>query len=99
MPFGLSSASEVFQKNNESVFEGIKGIHIVSDDIIIAGSSLQEHDQILRQVLERAKERNVRFNYDKLQLRVPDGMKPDPSKVKATNPHRQGRCKAPSGND
>ena len=96
MPFGLSSASEVFQKNNESVFEGIKGIHIVSDDIIIAGSSLQEHDQILRQVLERAKERNVRFNYDKLQLRVPevkylgtiitaDGMKPDPSKVKAIN--------------
>ena len=96
MPFGLSLASEVFQKNNESVFEGIKGIHIVSDDIIIAGSSLQEHDQILRQVLERAKERNVRFNYDKLQLRVPevkylgtiitaDGMKPDPSKVKAIN--------------
>ena len=69
---GLSSASEVFQKNNESVFEGIKGIHIVSDDIIIAGSSLQEHNQILRQVLERAKECNVRFNYDKLQLRVPE---------------------------
>ena len=55
---------------------------------------MQEHDSILRQVLERAKERNVRFNFSKLQLRVPevkylgtiisaDGMKPDPDKVKA----------------
>ena len=94
MPFGISSASEVFQKKNEAVFEGIPGIHIVADDIIIASSTVQEHDHILRQVLERAKERNVRFNFNKLQLRVPqvrylgtiitaDGMKPDPDKVKA----------------
>jgi len=94
MPFSLKSASEVFQKKNESVFEGISGIHIVADDIIVAGSTVQEHDQILQKVLERAKERNVHFNFEKLQLRVPevkylgtiitaDGMKPDPAKVKA----------------
>lgn len=94
MPFGISSASEVFQKNNEAVFEGISGIHIVADDIIIAASTVKEHDHILRQVLERVKERNVRFNFNKLQLRVPEvkylgtiitaeGMKPDPDKVKA----------------
>ena len=71
MPFGISSASEVFQKKNEAVFEDIPGIHIVADDIIIASSTVQEHDHILRQVLERAKERNVRFNFNKLQLRVP----------------------------
>ena len=65
MPFGISSASEVFQKNNEAVFEGIKGIHIVADDIIVAASTVQEHDHILRQVLQRAKERNVHFNFDK----------------------------------
>ena len=54
MPFGISSASEVFQKKNQTVFEGISGIHIVADDIIIAASSVQDHDRILRQVLERA---------------------------------------------
>ena len=90
----LESASEVFQKKSEAVFEGISGIHIVADNIIMAAATVQEHDSILCQVLERAKERNVRFNFSKLQLRVPevkylgtiisaDGMKPDPDKVKA----------------
>ena len=106
MPFGISSASEVFQKKNKATFEGISGIHIVADDIIIAASTVQEHDSILRQVLERAKEHHVRFNFDKLQLRVSevkylstiitaDGMKPDPesqSNNGYTNPYREGRC-------
>ena len=94
MPFGISSASEVFQKKNEATFEGIPGIHIVADDIIVAAATVQEHDHILRQVLERAKDHNVRFNFDKLQLRVSevkylgtiitaDGLKPDPDKVRA----------------
>ena len=96
MPFGLKSASEVFQKKNEAVFEGIQGIHIVADDIIVAGATVQEHDQILRQLLDRAEERKIRFNFDRLQVRVPevkylgtiitaDGMKPDPAKLTAIN--------------
>ena len=94
MPFGITSASEVFQKKNEEAFSGIPGIHIVADDIIIAAVNTDEHDHILRQVLERAKERNIKFNYEKLQLRVsevrylgniitPEGIKPDPMKVNA----------------
>ena len=94
MPFGLNSASEVFQKRNEEAFEGIEGIHIVADDIIIAASDVTEHDRILHKVLQRAVERNVKLNFDKLQLRVSEvkylgtiitheGMKPDPPKVKA----------------
>ena len=94
MPFGLKSASEVFQKQNEAVFEGIKGIYIVADDIIIAASTIEEHDHILQQVLDRATEHNVKLNFDKFQLRVNtvnylgsvithEGMKPDPTKVKA----------------
>ena len=52
MPFGFKSASEVFQKKNGEAFAGIPGIHIVAYDIIIAAVNT---DQILRQVLERAK--------------------------------------------
>ena len=47
MPFGIKSASEVFQKKNEEAFSGIPGIHIVVDDIIIAAKNIQEHDHIL----------------------------------------------------
>jgi len=46
MLFGLKSASEVFQKQNETVFQGIEGIHIVADNIIIVGSTVEEHDKI-----------------------------------------------------
>ena len=94
MPFGLKSASEVFQKRNETAFEGIEGIHIVADDIIIAASTIEEHDKILTEVLQRAAMRNVKLNFDNLQLRVNEvkylgtiitheGLKPDPAKVKA----------------
>jgi len=55
MPFGLKPASEVFQKKNESVFEGTSGIHIVADDIIVVESTVQEHDQILQQFLRELK--------------------------------------------
>ena len=67
MPFGLKSTNEVFQKR---AFEGIEGIHIVADDIIIAASTIEEHDKILTEVLQRAAARNVNLNFDKLQLRV-----------------------------
>ena len=94
MPFGLNSATEVFQKKNEAAFAGIEGIHIVADDIIIAADTIEEHDAILQKILTRARERNIKFNFDKLQLRVDtvkylgtiigaDGVKPDPTKIMA----------------
>ena len=81
--------------------------YVVADDMIIVATTVEEHDKILAQVLQRAKERNITLNFDKLQLRVsevkylgtiitPEGMKPDPAKLKAiaemTTPmHRQSR--------
>ena len=58
-----------FFKKNEEAFTGIPGIHIVADDIIIAAVNIEEHDQILRQVLERVNQRKIKLNFDKLQLR------------------------------
>ena len=72
MPFGLKSASEIFQKRNEAVFEGISGVYIVADNFIIAASTVEEHNKILKEVLDRAEAHNVKLNYDKLQLRVPE---------------------------
>ena len=94
MPFGLASASEVFQKRNEAAFDGIDGVHIMADDIIIVAATVEEHDVILCKVLARAHDHNVKFNLDKLQLHVhsvtylgtivsDEGIKPDPAKVSA----------------
>ena len=54
MPFGLKSAAEVFQKKNKANFESISGVYIVADDIIIAAPTVEEHDKILKQVLDHA---------------------------------------------
>jgi len=56
--------------------------------------TIQEHDEILTQVLNRAKEQNIMLSFDKVHLRASEvkylgtiithqGMKSDPSKVKA----------------
>ncbi|XP_048581151.1 uncharacterized protein K02A2.6-like isoform X2 [Nematostella vectensis] len=69
MPFGISCASEVAQKMVEEHFGDI-GVLPVYDDIIIAGKTTAEHDRALHKVLERARERNIRFNKSKIQYRL-----------------------------
>ena len=94
MPFGISSASEVFQRKNMQTFGDIPGVHMIADDMIIAGKDEMEHDETLKKVMKRAKDKNIKFNKDKIQLKVrevkymgniisADGMKPDPEKIKA----------------
>ena len=65
---GCSLASNRQVRSSKRRMKGIPGIHIIADDIIIAASSNQEHDQILTQVMQRAKERNTMFNLNKLQF-------------------------------
>lgn len=92
LAFGISSAPEIFQKRMNCVFGDIDGVHVVFDDLIIAAENDDEHDKILRKLLERARQNGVRFNKNKLQLKVqtvkylgniltPDGVKPDQEKV------------------
>ena len=59
MPFGLNSASEVFQCSMEQIFTGYPCAVIV-DDILIGGKTIEEHDANMRKVLNRAREMNLR---------------------------------------
>ncbi|XP_031335047.1 uncharacterized protein K02A2.6-like [Photinus pyralis] len=69
LPFGIKSAPEVFQKKNYEVFGDIDGVGIYFDDLIITGTTEQEHDEKLRLVLERAKKFNIKFNRNKIQFK------------------------------
>lgn len=70
LPFGIKIAPEAFQKYNERNFAGIPGIHIQTDDILVGGKTLEEHDAILKQVIERARKLNIKFNKNKVQYRL-----------------------------
>ena len=94
MPFGIKSAPEVFQKKNESIFGDIDGVEVIFDDIIVVAADEQEHDQIMRKLLQRARDANVKFNSAKFQYKVSEvkymgnivsesGLKPDVEKVRA----------------
>ena len=86
------------------MFEDIEGVEVVVDDIIIWGTTQEEHDTTLEKVLQRATERNLKLNKDKSQIRLKqisyighvlgeDGIKPDPQKVRAISEMERPICK------
>ena len=62
--------ARLHKKMVEKHFGDISGALLVFDDIIIGGKSEEEHDLILRKVMRRARERNIKFNRDRIQFRV-----------------------------
>ncbi|CAB0017407.1 unnamed protein product [Nesidiocoris tenuis] len=69
MPFGISSAPEVFQKCSTSAFDGIEGVVVYFDDVIVAAESEEKHDELLKEVMEKAKQFGVKFNKSKMQFK------------------------------
>ena len=53
LPFGIHSASEVFQIKIAEIIEGIDLAENSQDDIIVWGRSKEEHDEVLKEVLQR----------------------------------------------
>lgn len=70
LPYGINSAPEVWQKAMCEVFDGIEGILMYMDDILIYGTNIQEHNNRLEKVLQRAREKNLKFAKEKMQLAV-----------------------------
>ena len=96
LPFGINCAQDEFQRKMDEIFGGIQGSTPLIDDIIVHGTTRAEHDRNLRTVLKQASEKKVTFNKGKLSVAAqevsyfghiltPDGLKPDPAKIKAIN--------------
>ena len=52
----------------ERHFGDIKHVIAIHDNLIISAVSLSEHEKTLRNVLERAKDHNIKFSLKKIQL-------------------------------
>ncbi len=96
LPFGISSAPEVYHKTIHQIFESIDGVSTIADDIIIYGATREAHDNSLQKTLEIARQVNLKLNRDKCEIGVTqltfigdlvtaEGVKPDPQKVTAIN--------------
>ena len=76
LPFGLSSAQDIFQKVMTEMFEDIDGVEVMVDsvevmvnDFLVWGMNEVEHDSILIKVLDRAHLRNLKLNKNKCQIK------------------------------
>ena len=94
LSFGINAAAEKFQNVIASAISDIPNVKNISDDVIIYGVNVQEHDKALHAVLTRFQELNLTLPNDKCQFYMPpieffgmvfsaQGMSPDPAKVKA----------------
>ncbi len=96
MPFGLSNSPAVFQALVNDVLRDMvdRFIYVYLDDILIFSSSLQEHVQHVRRVLQRLLENGLFVKAEKCAFHAqsvpflgfivsPEGVRMDPDRVKA----------------
>jgi hypothetical protein len=96
MPSGLFNASATFERLMETVLRGLTydSCLVYLDEVIVIGSTFQEHILNLRKVSERFREARLKLNLGKCQLLrkevqylgniiSPEGISTDPEKLKA----------------
>ncbi|UYV64751.1 K02A2.6-like [Cordylochernes scorpioides] len=70
IPFGITSAPEIFQRKMTQLLGNIEGVVCFMDDIVVYGSSLEEHNERVRQVLKKIQEEGMTLNPEKCQFGV-----------------------------
>lgn len=94
LPYGITSASEVFHKKMYEHFDDIEGVCLFVDDLLIYGKTKQEHDERLKKVLQRCREINLKLNQKKCKFCLTEitylghkitqkGIYPDPTRTSA----------------
>ena len=93
LPFGISSAPEVFQRQMSRILEGLDGVICHMDDILVHAETQEKHDERLRKVLARLRDAGVTLNekcsFSQTSIKFlghvvsEEGIAADPDKTKA----------------
>ena len=94
LPFGVASAPAIFQRFMDTLLQGIPNVSVYIDNILISGSTLEEHLTTLDRVLQKLQETGLHCNRDKclfLQTSLEflghrisaEGIRPTEEKVRA----------------
>ena len=92
MPFGAKMSQDVFQLRMDAILEQCPGVIGIHDDIVIFGTSNEDHDANLINLMNVCQKEGLVLNSKKLELRrervtffgaeySKDGMHPDPKKI------------------
>ncbi|KAI7797170.1 hypothetical protein IRJ41_014565, partial [Triplophysa rosa] len=94
LPFGVASAPAIFQRTMEGLLQGIPGVVVYLDDILVTGGNLVNHLKTLENVLMKLKEAGLRLKRGKFVFLADEveylghrvdaqGLHPTGTKVKA----------------
>ena len=92
LAMGLCNAGDLFESALRDLLSGLLGMKNIANDIVVFGSTQEEHDANVIRFLERCLEIDLHLNPDKVKINcksVPffgmvltvHGIKPDPRKV------------------
>ena len=62
------SAPEIYQRKMEEVFEKIENPANIYDDVLLNTTNIEQHCDVLRKTLERARLNNLTFRLSKLNV-------------------------------
>ena len=71
LPFGVASAPAIFQRTMETLLRDLKGVSVYLDDILVTGSTIEEHVQNLDAVLDCLEKAGLRLNRSKCSFLKP----------------------------
>lgn len=94
LPFGLVVSQDVFQQRMDAILEQCPGCVGIADDVAVMGTSEEEHDRSLLNLMKVAVQQGLVFNSSKCIIKTAEipffgmvysasGIKPDPQRVEA----------------
>ena len=94
LPFGVSSAPAIFQRTIDNLLRDLPGVVAYLDDVLVTGSSRQDHLDNLERVLKRLESVGATLKKSKCVFLVPSveylghiiddkGLHPSPEKIRA----------------
>lgn len=94
MPFGITSAPEIFHRRVQSLLDGVTGTQSFIDDVLVHAPTTSVHDTALQTTKSILKKNGITLNESKCKYRQTsvkylghivsgEGIKPDPDKVQA----------------
>ena len=69
LPFGISLASEIYQREMVKILHGLPGVEVYQDDIVVHGATMEEHDDHLKLTLQLITDSGIKLNRQKCKFR------------------------------
>ena len=92
LPFGLKVSQDIFQLEMDRIIGQVPGCICIADDVAVVGTTEEEHDRNLLELMRVAAKEGLVFNSKKCDIKgdkisfygamyTRDGIRPDPQKI------------------